>query len=202
MATSAGACAAKQRAWHVANACVVQGDAAAMPFAAGSFDLAVSNLGLNNFADARTAVSECARVLRPGGVIALTTNLQGHMREFYAMFESVLQRARLDDAVEALRAHVEHRATVDGVRTLFEEADIRVTRVIERGRPMRFASGSALLRHHFIRLGFLGAWKAVVPEQDHVRVFETVEANLNQLAIERGELMLTIPLAYVEGTRT
>jgi len=104
----------KHRVWHVANACAVQGDAAVMPFGANSFDMVVSNLGLNNFADARTAVSECARVLRPGGVIALTTNLQGHMREFYDAFESVLQKARLHDAVEALREHMAHQATVEG----------------------------------------------------------------------------------------
>jgi SAM-dependent methyltransferase len=167
-----------------------------------AFDLVVSNLGLNNFADATAAMHECARVLRPAGTVALTTNLRGHMREFYAAFETVLADAGLTDAVESLRRHIDHRATVESVRALFEEAGIKLVRTVQRELPIRFASGSALLRHHFIRLGFLDAWKAVVPEHDRVRVFENVEANLDQIAIERGDLTLTIPLACVEGTRT
>ena len=192
---------AKLRAWQVTNAHIVLGDGSAMPFAAGAFDLVVSNLGLNNFADAAAAVAECARVLRPGGTIALTTNLRGHMREFYAAFESVLAEAGLPHAVEALRAHVDHRATVDGVRTLFEGAGLHFGRAVEREMPIRFASGSALLRHHFIRLGFLDAWKAVVPGSDRVRVFARLEHALNEAAGRKGGLTLTIPLAYVEGMR-
>jgi len=66
---------------------------------------------------------------------------------------------------------------------------------------MRFASGSALLRHHFIRLGFLDAWKAVVPEDERPRVFARLEHALNEAAGCSGGLLLTIPLAYIEGVR-
>jgi arsenite methyltransferase len=52
------------------------GSAAAMPFAAGTFDLIVSNLGVNNFEDRRGAIRECRRLLKSGAVIALTTNLR------------------------------------------------------------------------------------------------------------------------------
>ncbi len=65
--------------------------------------------------------------------------------------------------------------------------------------PMRFANGSAFLRQHLIKVGFLGAWKDVVPAPDRVRVFERIEANLNAVADLEGGLRLTIPLAYVEA---
>lgn len=108
----------KRRQTRVANAHPHIGDAAKMPFHSEVFDLIVSNLGLNNFADARAAVAECRRVLRRTGVLALTSNLVGHMREFYEVFEATLVDEGLRDVVPALRAHIEHRATVDKMREL------------------------------------------------------------------------------------
>lgn len=191
----------KHRMWSVGNARVVRGDAAAMPFESAQFDLVVSNLGLNNFDDAPVAVRECGRVLRPDGRLAMTTNLVGHMGEFYEVFDATLREMGLPDALPALQRHIEHRATVPRVRTLFEDAGLRVTRVEERPMPMRFASGSAFLRHHLIKVGFLAAWKGVVPEADRVRTFDRLEANLNVVAAREGELRLTVPLAYIEAAR-
>jgi hypothetical protein len=39
--------------------------------------------------------------------------------------------------------------------------DTELARVIERTAVMRFASGTAFFNHHFIKLGFLEAWKTV-----------------------------------------
>jgi ubiquinone/menaquinone biosynthesis C-methylase UbiE len=189
----------KQRVWAVRNAHAVLGNASAMPLATGQFDLIVSNLGLNNFDDPAGSMAECRRVLHAGGAIALTTNLQGHMQEFYQVFAATLREVGLANALEPLRRHIEHRATVAGVRALFERAGFRVTRVVERTVPMRFADGGALLRHYFIKLGFLDGWKSVVADGDRVRVFDRLESNLNRLAAERGGLTLSIPLAYIEG---
>lgn len=66
---------------------------------------------------------------------------------------------------------------------------------------MRFLDGSALLRHYFIKLGFLEGWKGVLDAADRPIVFARLEENLNRLAERRGELLLTIPMAYVEATR-
>ena len=48
-----------------------QGDAAALPYADGVFDAALSLLVLNFVPDAEKAASEMARVTKPGGVVAL-----------------------------------------------------------------------------------------------------------------------------------
>jgi SAM-dependent methyltransferase len=177
------------------NVTLHEGSASAMPFADSSFDVIVSNLGLNNFDDCDAAMRECRRVARDGATLALTTNLQGHMREFYAVYETVLRDVGDDAALGRLAEHVAHRATIPGVRELLERHGFAVSRVVEHEGVMRFASGSALLNHHFIKLGFLDGWKKVVAG-DEEKVFPRFEEALNQ----QGELRLTIPMAYIEGS--
>lgn len=173
----------KRRQSGVAQAQLCVGDAATLPFRTATFDLVVSNLGLNNFSDARGAMRECRRVLRDGGMLALTTNLVGHMRELYDVFgEVVADRARLD-------AHIQHRATIDGLHSMLAGAGFAVTRVVEDSFVMRYANAAALFRHDFVRFGFLPAWQDVVPAE----AFAEVERRLS------GPLTLTIPRAYVEA---
>jgi len=181
------------------NVTLHEGSASAMPFADGTFDLIVSNLGVNNFDDRAAAIRECRRVARKGATMALTTNLQGHMEEFYAIFENVLRNEGDEPALRRLVSHVEHRATVASVRELLERGGFTVTRVVERKGQMRFANGTALLNHHFIKLGFLDAWKKVVEGNEPV-VFTKLRARLDDLARLKGELRLTIPMAYVEAS--
>lgn len=66
---------------------------------------------------------------------------------------------------------------------------------------MRFADGSSLLRHYFIRLGFVPGWKSVVAPENLQVTFETLERNLNRVAAEQGELSLTVPLACIEARK-
>jgi len=177
------------------NVTLHEGRANTMPFPDATFDLIVSNLGVNNFDDRAAAIRECRRVAKPGATLALTTNLQGHMREFYDVFAEVVR----DDAEASkrLREHIEHRATIDSVRELLESGGFKIARIVERESVMRFANGTALLNHYFIKLGFLDAWKKVAAGNER-----DVFARLRNALDERGELRLTIPMAYVEATAT
>lgn len=180
------------------NVTIHEGSAAAMPFQSDTFDLIVSNLGINNFEDRAAVVRECRRVAREDATLALTTNLQGHMREFYDVFEEVLDDAGDQQALDRLSAHVAHRADVPEVRDLLESGGFSVRRVVERFEVMRFASGTALFNHHFIKLGFLDAWKAIVPDAGR-EVFARLRTALDEHARREGELRLTIPMAYIEA---
>lgn len=186
----------KIAAWGVSNVTLHEASAVAMPFADNTFDLIVSNLGLNNFEDAAAAIRECRRVARNGTTLALTTNLQGHMQEFYAVFADVVRDD--NEAMPRLKDHIEHRATTESVRDLLEAGGFSVRRVVERQATMRFRNGSALLNHHFIKLGFLDGWRQVAGEKQE-RVFTKLLHRLDELAKQEGELRLTIPMAYVEA---
>jgi len=54
------------------RATAVQGDALALPFASGSFDRVIASEVLEHIPDDLTAMAELARVLRPGGTMAVT----------------------------------------------------------------------------------------------------------------------------------
>jgi arsenite methyltransferase len=191
----------KARSFNIQNVELKVGDAATMPYPDFQFDLIVSNLGVNNFNDPERVLRECWRVAKPAAKIVLTTNLQGHMREFYDVFESTLLELGKQNAIDALHTHIDKRATIDKVVTLFANAGFGIQKVYQESASMRFTDGSALLRHYFIQLGFLDAWKDVVETTEQQEVFSKLETNLNHLAKEEGELRLTIPMAYIEGEK-
>lgn len=193
---------ARQKAagWNIPNVVLLPGDAAALPLPDQHLDLIVSNLGINNFVDPAAVLQECRRVARPGATLALTTNLQGHMQEFYAIFAAVVQDLGKHAAQERLATHIAHRTTIDRLTAQLAAARFPVTRVVEETAVWRFADGSACLRHGFIKLGFLDGWRGVLQPEEEPEVFRALEAALNAYAAQQGELRLTIPMAYVEAT--
>ncbi|TCV73457.1 methyltransferase family protein [Neorhizobium sp. R1-B] len=62
-----------------------QADAVALPFEDGSFDAVIAMHMLYHLTDPAVAIAEMSRVLKPGGVLAVTTNGVGNMREIYAL---------------------------------------------------------------------------------------------------------------------
>jgi len=65
---------------HGGAAETVQGDALAMPFPDGTFDRVIAAEVLEHIPDDVTAIAEIARVLRPGGVAAITVPRWGPER--------------------------------------------------------------------------------------------------------------------------
>jgi ubiquinone/menaquinone biosynthesis C-methylase UbiE len=183
----------------VTNITLTRGDGAAMPYPASRFDLIVSNLGINNFADPDAILAECQRVLKPGGRLVLTTNIEGHMADLYTLFAEVLSERNATEAQAALHRHIAHRGTITTIGARLQRAGFRVTRAIERNFPMRFADGTALFHHYFIRLGFLEGWRNILTPDTEQEIFADIERRLNNRAAERGELSLTVPLAYLEA---
>jgi len=191
----------KQEVYRLPNVGLAAADGARLPFASASFDLLVSNLGVNNFEDAPVVLAECARVAAPGAVLALTTNLEGHMAELYATFRHVLEEIGNPVYLERLTANEKHRGTREGLGTLLTDAGFTPSRAVGTTFTMRYTDGSALLRHSLTRFGFLGGWKAVVDEPDRRRVFAALEHHLNHHAEHEGELAMTIPALYLEAVR-
>ena len=183
------------------NVVLLERDAAALDLPDESVDVIVSNLGVNNFDNAEAVLEECFRVAKPGCRLFLTSNLVGHMAELYDIFRATLMELGQGEALPDLDAHINHRATVESVTRLLRQTGFEPVDVATESFRMRFAGGSSLLRHYFIRLGFLPGWKSVVPPDSHERTFDALERNLNAVAESQGELALTIPMACIEARK-
>jgi len=183
------------------NVELIEGDAAGLDLPDSSVDVVVSNLGINNFESPEAVLRTCWRVMKADGRLLLTTNLVGHMQEFYDIYRDTLIDLALGDRLAALEAHIDHRGTVDSVTRLLEGCGLKVTDVTTDSFRMRFADGSCLLRHYLIRLGFVSAWKAILPAASIASTFKELERRLDAEAARRGELSLTVPVACFEARK-
>ena len=75
-------------------------DAQSLPFADTAFDVVVAMHMLYHVPDQATAIAEMHRVLKPGGVLAVTTNGRDNLRQLYAL-TTVLGSEPIDPAATA-----------------------------------------------------------------------------------------------------
>jgi arsenite methyltransferase len=121
---------------------LVLGDAEELPFPDDGFDAAFSECSLCTFPDKRRAIAEMARVVRPGGTIAIadvTADLDAlpeQLRSAAARVACVADARSADDYVSLLRAAgwdpVAIEAHDDDLRAMAErvEARLRVARML------------------------------------------------------------------------
>lgn len=73
----------------VSGACVRRCDAADLPFEDASFDTVIAHHMLYHLDDPDAALAEFARVLRPGGQVAVAVNGAGHLAELDALGSAI-----------------------------------------------------------------------------------------------------------------
>jgi arsenite methyltransferase len=189
---------AKLELHGLSNIDIVEADAASMPFPDGQFDLITSNIGVNNFEKAQAALRECRRVAKKGARIVLTTNTRGHFAAAYALLDAVLAELALEAVRPALRHEEEHRRERQALASLLAECGFLVSRHFERSFEMRFADGSAMLRHPLVKW-FLDGWRNAIGAELERKVFATAEARLNDAAARDGGISMSVPMLYLEA---
>jgi arsenite methyltransferase len=188
----------KRELHGLTNVDIVETDVASMPFPNAYFDLVVSNIGINNFGDARAALRECRRVAKTGARLVLTTNAQGHFAALYALLDAILNESGLQPARDALRREQQHRHSKHGIMNLLVDSGFTVSRGVEASFQIRFADGSAMLRHSLVKW-FLDGWRQAVGAENEREVFNALEAKLNAAAECDGCVQMTVPMLYLES---
>jgi arsenite methyltransferase len=158
-------------------------------------------LGANNFTDPYAVFAECFRVAKPKARIVLTTNITGHMSEFYAVFRQTLLELQKPAYLERLHMNEAHRGTIESISGMLQATGFRIVSAAEEAFHLRYLDGSALFNHLLTQLGFLDGWRRVVDPEDEEHVFALLENKLNQIARAHGELCMTVPMLYLEGEK-
>jgi SAM-dependent methyltransferase len=107
------------------------GDVEALPFADGTFDLALANFMLFHVPDLDRGIAELRRVLRPGGTLLAATNGVGHMRELFELGATASVAAGAPEGMLALAPTAERQ---------------------ESRLPFSLENGAAWLGRHFAQV--------------------------------------------------
>jgi ubiquinone/menaquinone biosynthesis C-methylase UbiE len=149
-----------------------------IPVTDGAADLVVSNLALAGAADPRAAVKEAARVVAPGGVLALSAALRGTWAEFLDLFREVLRESGRQDRLSAVDRYVAALPDAEGVIRWFEEAGLRRVQLTTARWEVLFKSAREFFFAPLVELGPLADWKRLSGRGDQMQdvFFFTKEA--------------------------
>src|SRR4051794_13720788 len=104
-------------------------DAEALPFGEAEFDLVTNRIALHHYPDARKAIAEMTRVLKPGGLLALVDNVVPPDRQIGGYI----------NAFEKLRDPSHHWCyPVVRLETYLTDAGLNVEHVETAGKEMEF----------------------------------------------------------------
>jgi len=131
---------AAARGLHNLTTC--QGAAESLPFADASFDIVTVRQAPHHFADIRRAVTEMARVVRPGGRVIVVDSMSPESDELDRQYNHI----------EKLRdpSHVRNYRPSEW-RAMITEAGLTIHQVVldyytENGRPMDFAAWTTRMK--------------------------------------------------------
>ena len=181
---------------------ILEGYAESIPLDNHSVDLIVSNNGLNNVTDLSQVLSECSRIIKPGGQLVFTLNLDTTMIEFYTQLETVLLEMNLPDSIESMHRHIsQKRPPLDHLLPMITRHDFIIKDMEHDQFNYRFADGSAMLNHYFIRLAFMDCWIGLIPQELVEPIFDRIESRLNQLSRIEGRITLSIPFILINAVQ-
>lgn len=189
----------KIRTCRLTNTAIIEGVAEAMPFPDSSFDLLVSNNGLNNVRDLPRTLFECNRVAKAGAQFVFTFNTEETFTEFYDIYRLALREAGLGELDREISRHIySKRKPVREMRAHLEASGFSDTLITGDEFRYRFADGSAMLNHFFIGYAFMDAWKNILPEGHRESVFRRIEERLNVLSDNGRAFSMRVPFVTVD----
>jgi hypothetical protein len=124
------------------------------------------------------------------------------MIEFYNQLEQVLTQLQMSKEVELMRQHISHkRPSIDGFIKRIENNGFVIKDLEHDQFSYKFADGTAMLNHYFIRLAFMDSWVKLLPADKIEQIFDTIELRLNNQSKELGGIKLSIPFVLINAIK-
>jgi ubiquinone/menaquinone biosynthesis C-methylase UbiE len=164
-----------------------QGDAAELPFDAGSFDVVLCQSALMFFPDRARALREMARVAADGGTVAVQVWDRLEAQPGYQPFFEVVMRHAGEEAMDLWSSYWA-LGDLELVAALFEAAGMEVTATSTREGAVRSASTDELVRTE-VEATPLG--ERIDPEV-YARLLEDARAALRRFVTADGGIDLPI----------
>ena len=188
--------------YRLNNVRIIEGIAESIPLDNNSIDLITSNNGINNVNDVDTVLSECSRIIKQGGQFVQTLNTDLSMIEFYNQLEQVLTELNMLKEIDLMHQHIAHkRPSIDGFIKKIENNGFVIKDLEHDHFNYKFADGTAMLNHYFIRLAFMDSWIKILPADKVEHIFDTIELRLNNQSRELGWIKLSIPFVLINAIR-
>jgi arsenite methyltransferase len=188
--------------YRITNIKIFEGVAESIPLGNNTVDLIVSNNGINNVSDIDQVISECSRIIKPGGQFVQTMNLDKSMFEFYGQLEKVLYELNMNKEIDLMYKHIyRKRRPIDEMVSMIQTHGFLIKDLEHDQFNYKFSDGTAMLSHYFIRLAFMDSWIKILPENKLEQIFDTIETRLNEQAKIMGGIKLSIPFVLINAIK-
>jgi len=188
--------------YRIKNIRLIEGMAESIPLETNSIDLITSNNGINNVSDVDKVLTECSRIIKQGGQFVQTLNTDLSMFEFYNQLEQVLTDLQMSREIELMHQHISHkRPSIEGFIKRIEHNGFVIKDLEHNQFSYKFANGTAMLNHYFIRLAFMDSWIKLLPADKIEQIFDTIELRLNNQSKELGGIKLSIPFVLINAIK-
>jgi arsenite methyltransferase len=188
--------------YGITNIRIIEGVAESIPLDNDSIDLITSNNGINNVSDIDKVLSECSRIIKQGGQFVQTMNMDLSMFEFYGQLEQVLSDLHMDKEIDLMRQHISHkRPPIDKMISMIQKHGFIIKDLEHDQFNYKFANGTAMLNHYFIRLAFMYSWIKLLPPDKVEQIFDTAELRLNEQSRILGGVKLSIPYVMINSIK-
>lgn len=152
-----------------------QGDAAALPFADGSFDIVTCQYAVQFFPDPPAALSEAHRVLAPDGRLALTLGRSVEQNRVYGWIADVMARHAGPEAGAMMRSPFPDWTTAK-LRELVTRAGFQSAQVGIHIMNLRYPSAAELLWQEASYSPLAGVFVALRPDARDALVADVTNA--------------------------
>jgi len=182
----------------IENVKILSANAEKLPFLDETFDLIVSNNGINNVENKELAINECYRVIKPKSDFIFTFNLNDSFIQFYNIFKDVLFSLCLYNEIEDVDIHIQNkRPELSLMKNYLQNANFNIIEIVENSINLSFANSSTFFNHYWIKKYFLPEWLKIVSPKHRTQVFKMIKNELDS-QYQNSFISFDIPFVCVK----